>query len=962
VTLERWCELERILDEALAREGLERDAFLTQVCGTDAALRSEVDALLAHEQPARSFLVMSALELTARAFVGDSDMIAVGHTIGTYTILSRLGAGGMAEVYRARDSKLGRDVAIKVLPPLVAADPERLARFDREALVLASLTHPHIGAIYGLERVEGRPVLVLELVEGDTLAEHIARGPIFIGEALTLAAQIADALDAAHDKGVVHRDLKPANIKIRADGVVKVLDFGLAKAKTASHGASDVTEPPIIATLSETIEGTLLGTAAYMSPEQARGEVVDRRTDVWALGCVLYEMLTGRPAFAGNTLADTLAAIVGREPDWTALPANSSDVRRLLKRCMEKEPRRRLHDAADVRIEIDDVLHERAIGGDVAHVDRKTRPSRRVTRHMMLIGALAAIAAGFGAWTLKPIPASHRSSIARLTISLPLGDTIESVFPAVALSRDGRVLAYTARRARSTSQLFVRRIDSLDVTLLTGTDGATAPFFSPDGIWIGFFAEGKLKKVLSTGGGLQTLCDASAGFGGSWGTDNSIYFAPFNTSGIWQVAASGGSPREVTRLDRAHGEVSHRWPQISADGKVVFFTVWTGPGWDEKHLEAQVTSRGERVVIVRGASTGRYLPTGHLVYARNEELFVVPFDLAHLRVTGPPVTLIDPVSEVANEGAHFIVSDNGTLAYVPPDSRPSDRRMVWVGGDGNVQPLNSPPGAYTDPALSPDGRSVAVSIQGPTDTIWIYDFSRSTLTTLQSEGSSQAPNWTPDGRRIIYRGTRAGSRTLFWRAADGSGDEERLTSAETLQTPSTLSPDGSMVLFGDMSPSTGWDIWMMPLGGGRVPQVVLRTRFRELAPKLSPDGRWLAYSSNESGRDEIYLRRFPHLEGKLTISTDGGSEPVWSRDGRELFYRNDDKMMAVPFSGGSTPTAGPAQLLFEGHFQISDAAVAGYDVSSERRFLMIDSKTSLRSSNRINVVLNWFDELNGVPR
>ncbi len=898
--------------------------------------------------------------------------LTTGTNLGQYEIVALLGQGGMGEVYRARDSRLGRDVALKILPDAFVHDPERVERFRREAQVLASLNHANIGAIHGFERADpsagsGQAAvqfLVLELVEGETLAHRIARGQLPIDEALAIARQMCDALEAAHEQGIVHRDLKPANIVLHQtqrsdDVVVKVLDFGLAKVAEADASRAGLTNSPTMMLAS--MPGTILGTAAYMAPEQAKGLTIDRRADIFAFGSVLYEMLTGRQAFPGDTVPEILAAVLKTEPDWGRLPAGTPpSIRKLLRRCLEKDRGRRLQNAGDVRLEIDDALAERSTGDEGVEIARtKTRPiGRRGSLYVGLVAVVAALVAGLAAWTLKPGVTSNRLPVARLTVALPPGDTLQLVSPSVALSPDGRRLAYSASRAGGALQLFVRPIDSLEITPLSGTEGAIEPFFSPDGRWIGFFAQGKLKKVLAAGGGLQTLCDAASGMGGTWGTDDSIYFAPFNTSGIWKVSASGGAPQAVTRLNRTQGEVSHRWPQVLPDGKTVLFTVWTGPGWDEKHLELQIGDSGERRVLVRGASTGRYVSSGHLLYARAEEMVVVPFDVANLRVTGPPVTLADRASEQSGEGAQYAVSNSGTLAYIPSGSSNSDRRLVWVGADGHVEPVPAPPNAYTDPAVSPDGRSVAVSIQGPTQTIWIYDIARSTLTTLPSMGSSQAPVWTPDGRRLVYRGTRAGYRNVFWRAADGAGEEERLTTGETMQTPTSLSSDGMLLFFVDTAADTGADMLMMRLDGGRQPQVVLRTRSSEAAPLLSPDGRWLAYSSNESGRGEIYVRPFPNAGGKFAISTGGGSEPRWSRDGRELFYRNGDKMMAVAMASGSIFTAGSARLLFEGQYQVNDAGAAGYDVSPDRRFLMIEPTALQQPATRINVVLNWFDDVN----
>jgi serine/threonine-protein kinase len=860
----------------------------------------------------------------------------------------------MGEVYRAHDSKLGRDVAIKILPAAWLIDDERRARFDREARTLASLNHPNIGAIYGVEDFDDSQALVLELVEGPTLADRLVTGPLPTREALAVASQIANALDAAHQSGIIHRDLKPANIKIRNDGQVKVLDFGLAK--TAAREPSRSVTHALTAN-APTEEGIVLGTVAYMSPEQARGAAVDKRTDVWAFGCVVYEMLTSRAPFARQTPSDSIAAILEHEPDWEALPQTTPPViRRLLQRCLEKDVARRLRDVGDAMAEIDDAQSD-ASSALRTTASRHTKSSRL----SLVIGTtavLSAVLAAAAAWMLKPAPATSSAPIVRLSVSLPDSDVLGPPgLPALAISPDGRTLAYTASRGGRATQLFVRGIDSSEATALADTEGAYTPFFSPDGRWIGFFAQGKLKKILAAGGGLTTLTDGAFAMGGAWGPDDTIYFSPFNMAGIWRIPAAGGTAEEFSRLDRIRGEVSHRFPQVLDDGKTVLFTVWTGPGWDEKHLEVQVGNEKHRRLI-SGASTGRFIRSGHIVYSKAIDLVVVPFDVTTLKVTGSPVTLADRPREVESEGAQYGVSNNGTLVYVPGNEAVYQSQLVWVRRDGAVEPTGAPTGGYTDPVISPDGRSAAVSIQGPTMTLWTLDFARSTLATLTASGSNQAPRWTPDGRRLIYRGTRAGYRNLFWRSADGAGDEERLTTSESVHTPGSPSPDGTYAIYTDISPETGRDIWMLDLRQQpRAPQPLVRTRAQDLSAEISPDGRWLAYQSDESGRPEIYLRPFPNPGGRIPISRDGGTEPRWSRDGRELFYRYGGKMMVVALGMRSTPTPDQPRALFEDRFQVSDTGSGGYDVAADGRFLMVLPAIPDERRTRISVVLGWFDDV-----
>jgi Tol biopolymer transport system component len=879
----------------------------------------------------------------------------IGKRLGSFTIRSLLGEGGMGQVYRARDSRLDRDVAIKILPEVWLADPERRARFDREARLLASLNHPNVGAIYGIEDADGTPALVLELIEGPTLAERLEQGPLARNDVLTIAAQVAEALDAAHQSGIVHRDLKPANIKIRNDGHVKVLDFGLAK--IAADDSASLASVAVTATLA-TRQGAVMGTAAYMSPEQTRGLAVDKRTDVWAFGCILYEMLTGRAAFARATFSDTIAATLEHEPDWQSLPATIPPaMRRLVKRCLEKDAARRLRDIGDVALDLKDL---RASDDETQRGPTAPGGTRGVCGwHVATVTAIAAaLIAGAAVWAFKPAP-PPAAQVTRLAVSLPAGDTLGSAqYPSIALSADGRTIAYAASRGGRTSQLFVRSLDAPEATLLAGTDGARLPFFSPNGQWIGFFAQGKLKKVLVAGGGVQTLTDAAIGLGGSWSGDDTIYFAPYNTSGIWKVSANGGSPQPFTHVDKSRDEVSHRWPQVLADRKTVMFTVWTGPGWDEKHLEVQVGDGGEHRRLVPGASTGRYIPTGHLLYSKADNLIVAPFDLASLSVTGPPTTLVERARDGVGEGAQYDVSESGTLAYVPAQSGVFERRLVWVDRVGSITPIAAPSNAYTDPVVSPDGRSIALSVQGTTQTLWTYDLVRSSLTTVPASGSLQAPLWTRDGRHLVYRATRAGYRNMFWRSADGSDEEERLTTSEGLQTPSSISRDGQFLLFTELAADTGNDIWVLGLDPQRrTARPVVKTRFSEISPQFSPDGRWLAYNSDESGRPEIYVNPFPGPGGRIAISTDGGTEPRWSRDGRELFYRLGDKMMAVTMTTGASLVAGAPRVLFEGRYLVSDSNSGGFDVAPDGRFLMIQPTVAEQPATEFNIVLGWFDSI-----
>ena len=880
--------------------------------------------------------------------------LSSGTRLGSYEVLTAIGAGGMGEVYQAHDTKLGRDVAIKVLPEGFAHDPERLSRFRREAQLLAALNHPTIATIYGLEDSNGTSYLVMELVPGETLAERIKReGAVPVEESLTIAKQIAEALEAAHEKGIIHRDLKPANVKLTPEGKVKVLDFGLAKAFAGDTANDDPSNSPTLS-MAATMQGVILGTAAYMSPEQAKGKAVDKRTDIWAFGAVLYELLTGKPAFHGEDVGDILASVVKTEPAFDALPANiSPSIRVLLQRCLRKDRRQRTPDAAILRIEIEDALLAPATLDPTAPPPAAQTWQRLTRLSLAALGFLAL--GGVAAWYLKPsLP--RPASPAHLVVALPPGDLLSNSDLSVEISRDGALLTYAAAR-NGVRQLFLRALGDPEAKPISGTDGAINPFFSPDGQWIGFFAQGKLKKVSIHGGVPVTLCDAGLSAGGSWGTDDAIVFAPSRDSGLWRVPAAGGKAQVLTTPDHAKGEYSHRFPQILPGGKAVVFTALNGFGWDESRIELLRLDTREQTILVRGGHTGRFVPSGHLIYYRAGSLLAVPFDLDRLEVTkADPVTIADGVSQSGGVvSAEYSISMAGTLAYVSASPRQFESQMVWVDRRGGIQSIPAPPRAYSGLALSLDGKQVAVSITSDTQQLWTYDLARGTLTQLSSgQSSGISPVWTPDGKRVAYRSNIGGGWNLFWRLSDGSGSEERLTTSDKLQTPYSFSPDGQLLAFVEENPTTGADISVLQLGDpAHVAKPFLQTPFNESGPHFSPDGRWLAYTSDESGRTEIYVQPYPGPGGKWRVSSGGGTSSRWNANGRELFYNSGGKMMAVDVTTSPNFSAGTPRMVFEG-LDFS----SGVDISPDgQRLLLIKPVEQQQAATQINVVLNWFEEL-----
>ncbi len=893
-------------------------------------------------------------------------------SIGHYHVREKLGAGGMGEVYRATDSKLNRDVAIKVLPDALATDRERMARFQREAQVLAALSHPSIASIFGIEESGGRLALVMELVEGEDLSQRLARGAVPVDEALRFALAIAEGLEAAHERGVIHRDLKPANIKLTPDGRVKILDFGLAKALEGSPAAaaSDAGQSPTLS-LAATQAGLILGTAAYMSPEQASGRVADKRADVWSFGVVLFEMLTGSRLFEGETVSHTLADVLRAEIDWSLLPPKTPPgVVRLLRRCLERDVKRRLRDIGEARILIEEQIAGAASAPAAAVAPGAVPPAsgfRRTLPWAITAASLVAAAAASLPWLLATPPDVTRVhfdvKIAEDRLWTELGSALE-------ISPDGTRMIYV-----TDSSLFVRPLDQLDGTRLAeGAPGSTSPyhpFFSPDGQWIGYVTTAELRKIPVSGGTPLTLSKVSRSRGATWAPDDTIIFAPSPDTGLFRVSAAGGEPQPLTTLDAARNEATHRWPQVLPGGKAVIFTVHTQTvgSFNDASIEAAVLATGERKVVLSGGSYGRYVPSGHLVYANQGTLFAVPFDADRLEITGNPAPVVQDVSTGDDEGtAQFSFSSTGVLAYVRGGPVIPAYPISWVERDGRTSKLLDIEGAYANPRLSPDGTRLSLTVlrDGNWD-VWVYDLEREVSTRLTfDEGSDTEQIWSPDGRELIFSSTRAGADSLYKKLADGSGEEVQVAKMATPMWPSSWSPDGRQVLFTTTSPN--FDVGVVTLGGDEAPAMVVNSSFGEIDGVFSPDGRWIAYTSNESGRSEIYIRSFPSGGGRWQVSDAGGGYARWSGDGRELYYRTNDGLMAASIEAtGDSLRTGRPRPLFTGAFRggiggigIAGSTFADYDVTRDgRRFVMFPqgATTGEERSGLVTLVAPWFDEL-----
>jgi serine/threonine protein kinase/Tol biopolymer transport system component len=838
--------------------------------------------------------------------------LAIGARIGVYEVVALLGAGGMGEVYRARDAKLGRDVAIKVLPASFAADPDRLARLEREARLLASLSHPNIGAIYGVEESGGATALVLELVEGETLRAHIARSPrgLPIAEAVWIARQIADALDAAHERGIVHRDLKPANIVLTPGGTVKVLDFGLAKGSDGPGGRDDsLTHSPTV--IGPTAEGMLLGTAPYMSPEQARGKVVDKRADIWAFGCLLYEMLTGRRAFAGDTTTDALAKILEREPDWQALPAATPHaIRRLLERCLQKDPKRRLRDIADARSELDD--------DSIATPAPKAAPPRR-RRTAALLAALAIlVGVGVLAGTLWRRAPPVRPRPAQFTFAAPEGERLEMGFDSSRPipSPDGSRIAFIATSASGTSALWIRSVDAVAAHRLAGTEDAVGPaFWSPDSRFLGFFAQGKLKRIDPSGGPALNIAPIAVNLGATWGADNVIVVAPVNRTVLHRVPASGGTPEPITTLNAERRENSHRWPHFLPDGRHFLFTARSDVKENNLVYVGTIDSKDVKA-LVAVQSNAVYVSPGYLIYARDATLMAQRFDVAALSLVGEamPVAASVAHSTASSSAAFGASADGSVLAYRPAITRGS--QVAWYDRSGSSGPPLGPERAYTEVRLAPNEKLATVVIadsdSGNRD-IWLLELTSGSLTRLTTNPANDwQVAWTPDSRQIAFASDRNGPSSVYRKTIDAVDEELLLRLPGRGAFPKDWSADGRWLTLGIDSGTGLAGIWALSLAGDRTPFPLGRSGVRENHPRLSHDGRLIAFESDESGATEIYVAPFGKT-GRRRVSTGGGTQPRWRADGREVFFTTmTGEVMAAAVTGSEPLETAPAVRLFHG--------------------------------------------------
>ncbi len=888
--------------------------------------------------------------------------LAPGTKLGPYEIVAPLGAGGMGEVYRARDTRLDRTVAIKVLPSHLSIDPARRQRFEREAKTISSLNHPHICTLHDIGHQDGVDFLVMEYLEGETLARRLERGPFPLNQLLRHGIEITDALDKAHRQGVIHRDLKPGNIILTKSGA-KLLDFGLAKPMVAPDSA-----PTAMLTASKplTKEGTIVGTFQYMAPEQLEGKNADARSDVFSFGAVLYEMATGKKAFEGKTTASVIAAVLASEPTpiSTLQPMTPPALDRVAKTCLAKDPDERFQTAHDLRLQLKWIAEAGSEAGVPAPVVARRRNRERLGWVLAVMFALLTMASTYALVYFRRATGEARPI---RSFILPPGKSAflfagVNTGPAV-MSPDGSRLAFVVRGPEGKNVLWARLLSALSAQALAGTEDATFPFWSADSRFIGFFADGKLKKIDVSGGPPQTLCDAPVGRGGSWNREGTIVFTPQVSQPIYRISAAGGVPTPVTKLDASRHENTHRWPYFLPDGRHFLYFARSGSvEWNGIYLGS--LEGGEQKLVLRGDSNAIYAPPGYLLFVRDRTLMAQPFDARRLQLTGEPVPLAEQVEvSVATQRAIFSASENGVLLYQRRTTVGGGWELRWFDRTGKQGLPLGALGVYLQPRLSPDNQKLAVSmldLRATNYDVWVYDLSRGVPSRLTFAPSLESnPVWSPDGTRIVFGSDRQGAMHIYQKAANGTGGEETVLEADANETPMSWSRDGRYLAYErqDTHGKKNTEIWVLPLFGDRKPFPVVQSEFESVFPQFSSDGKWLAYASNESNRYEVYVVPFPGGSGKWQVSTSGGSQPRWRRDGKEMFYlAADNKVMAVDVGAkGATLELNNLRLLFQAH--PASAPRWLYDVSADGKRFLVNSATEQGSAEPLTLVVNWTADL-----
>jgi eukaryotic-like serine/threonine-protein kinase len=885
--------------------------------------------------------------------------LSSGTKLGPYEIQSPLGAGGMGEVYRARDTRLDRTVAIKVLPQGLADTPEVRQRFEREARAVSSLNHPHICALYDVGNQDGIEYLVMEYIEGETLAKRLESGPLATTDLLRYAIEVADALDRAHRQGVIHRDLKPGNIMLTKSGA-KLLDFGLAKA-TAPPLAGDFSSSPTVSrpltgkaqTDALTAQGTIVGTYQYMSPEQLEGGEADARSDIFSFGSVLYEMATGKKAFAAKSTASLIAAILKEQPRPISelQPMAPPALERVVKTCLEKDPDERWQNAGDLKRELGWIASAGSQAGIPAPVASKRKTRDRAV--WIAAGALLALAAAYLVWKIGLTQASPTP--VHLSIDLPAGKVLahDSTYP-LAISQDGSTVVFSAYGDDRKSQLYMRKLGSFESTPLSGTEGARCPFFSPGGDWIGFVSEDyKLKKISLRGGSAVQLADHAGPIGGSWSDDDTIYYIKSFASGMYAVSAGGGQPKQMTQTGTAPEDRGHLWPNALPGNNGVLLTVWTGRSFNDARIEVLSLSSGKRKLLIEGGTNARYISGGYLAYSRNGTLFVVGFDPKRMEVKGTPVPMIEGIMTGASNGdATFAVSKNGTLVFQPGSFVAFQRNFVWLDRTGKSTNITEGVKPYSSPVISPDGKRIVLTLQGSSFDVWVYDLERGTFTKASFGGDDYEPFWSPDGKMLAYTSSKSGIMQAYVKHGIVQGDETMVTDGTGVRNLFGWTADGREVIFSRDSKETGTDIYAVAVEGDRKPRPLVVAPFDQDGASLAPDGKWLAYVSDESGQGEVFVQAMNDPKTRAQISSEGGLWPRWARSGNELFFLAKGGLMSVKFAPGNELNPGKPVKLFQ-----DKRAWSGYDVAADGRFVAAVEADDKAAGSQLNVILHWFEEL-----